>query len=346
MSHVQKCPGPLSRRALLKIGGLSMGALAGGGAGPSLSRLLAAQEGSTRVDRDFSVILLWAAGGPSHLETFDLKPDAPQEYRGPFQPIQTNVPGIDICEGFPNLAKRADKFAIVRSLYHNRNEHSGGTSRLLSGYASVAANPSDGEYPEIGSIVARHLEDRVRDLPLYVGSNKFYGGGPAYLGPAYAPFMYSGDPNTKNFNVGNLTLSQEAAALLEKRTQLLASFDTFRREVDRAQSMSALDKFNQRALDLLTSSRTREAFDLSKEPDSLRDRYGRTTGGQSLLMARRLVEAGVRFVQITANFPVSKSVGVVGATNWDDPMRCRTISIRRPRRGRACRHRKRLRAPR
>lgn len=318
MSHVQKCPGPLSRRALLKIGGLSMGALAGGGAGPSLSRLLAAQEGSTRVDRDFSVILLWAAGGPSHLETFDLKPDAPQEYRGPFQPIQTNVPGIDICEGFPNLAKRADKFAIVRSLYHNRNEHSGGTSRLLSGYASVAANPSDGEYPEIGSIVARHLEDRVRDLPLYVGSNKFYGGGPAYLGPAYAPFMYSGDPNTKNFNVGNLTLSQEAAALLEKRTQLLASFDTFRREVDRAQSMSALDKFNQRALDLLTSSRTREAFDLSKEPDSLRDRYGRTTGGQSLLMARRLVEAGVRFVQITANFPVSKSVGVVGATNWDD----------------------------
>jgi len=318
MTSPRKCPGPVSRRALLKIGGLSLGALAGGGASPNLSRLFAAQDGASRVDRDFSVILLWAAGGPSHLETFDLKPDAPQEYRGPFKPIATNVPGIDICEGFPNLARRADKFAIVRSLFHNRNEHSGGTSRLLSGYASVAANPTDGEYPEIGSIVARRLEDEVRDLPLYVGTNKFYGGGPAYLGPAYAPFMVSGDPNAKTFSAGNLSLSQEAASLLQKRTQLLASFDTFRREVDRSQSMSALDKFNQRALDLLTSSRTREAFDLSKEPDALRDRYGRTTGGQSLLLARRLVEAGVRFVQITANFPVSKSVGVVGATNWDD----------------------------
>jgi hypothetical protein len=318
MMSPHKCPGPVSRRSLLKIGGLSLGALAGGGLAPNLSRLIAAQDGSRKVDRDFSVILLWAAGGPSHLETFDLKPEAPQEYRGPFNPIATNVPGIDICEGFPNLAKRADKFTILRSLYHNRNEHSGGTSRLLSGYASVAANPADGEYPEIGSIVARHLEDQVRDLPLYVGSNKFYGGGPAYLGPAYSPFMYSGDPNSKSFSVGNLSLSQDAASLLQKRTQLLASFDTFRRDVDRAQTMSALDKFNGRALDLLSSSRTREAFDLSKEPDALRDRYGRTTGGQSLLLARRLVEAGVRFVQITANFPVSKSAGVVGATNWDD----------------------------
>ncbi|MGE0759852.1 MAG: DUF1501 domain-containing protein [Pirellulaceae bacterium] len=318
MKPVLPCPGPVSRRQLLTIGGLSLGALASGGVAPNLSRVLAAQDGSSHIDREFSVILLWAAGGPSHLETFDLKPEAPQEYRGPFQPISTNVPGIDICEGFPNLARRADKFAIVRSLYHNRNEHSGGTSRLLSGYASIAANPADGEYPEIGSIVARHLERQVRDLPLYVGSNKFYGGGPAYLGPAYAPFMYSGDPNGKNFSVGNLSLSQDAASLLQKRTQLLASFDNLRREVDRAQTMTALDKFNRRALDLLTSSRTRHAFDLAQEPDDLRDRYGRTTGGQSLLLARRLVEAGVRFVQITANFPVSKSVGVVGATNWDD----------------------------
>jgi hypothetical protein len=313
-----KCPGPIHRRSLLKIGGLSLGALAGGGLAPNLSRILAAQDGAALADREFSVILLWAAGGPSHLETFDLKPAAPAEYRGPFSPIATNVPGIEICERLPNLARQADKFALVRSLHHNRNEHSGGTSRLLSGYASVAANPADGEYPEIGSIVARHLEDQVRDLPLYVGTNKFYGGGPAYLGAAYSPFMYSGDPNGKNFNVGNLSLSQEGATLLEKRTQLLASFDSFRRDVDRANTMSALDKFNQRALDLLTSARTRQAFDLSQEPDALRDRYGHTTGGQSLLLARRLVEAGVRFVQITANFPVSKSVGVVGATNWDD----------------------------
>ncbi len=312
------CPGPMNRRTLLQIGGLSLGALASGGVTPNLPQLLAAQDGSSQVDRDFSVILLFAAGGPSHLETFDLKPNAPAEYRGPFNPIATSVPGMQICELLPNLAKQADKFAIVRSLFHNRNEHSGGTNRMLSGYASVAANPADGEYPEMGSIIARHLEDRTRDLPLYVATNKLYGGGPAYLGPAYSPFMFSGNPNDKNFSVGNLSLSQDAAGLLHKRTQLLAKFDTLRREVDRAQTMSALDKFNGRAVDLLTSSRTREAFDLSREPDKLRDRYGRTTGGQSLLLARRLVEAGVRFVQITANFPVSKETGVVGATNWDD----------------------------
>jgi hypothetical protein len=313
-----RCPGPIHRRSFMQIGGLSLGALAGGAAAPNLSRLFAAQAGAKKVERDFSVILLWAGGGPSHMETFDLKPEAPQEYRGPFRPIATNVPGIDICEALPNLAKRADKFAIVRSLFHNRNEHSGGTGRLLSGYASVAANPTDSEYPEVGAVVARHLEDQVRDLPLFVGTGKFYGGGPAYLGPAYSPFVYTGDPNNAKFNVGNLSLTQDAASLLQKRAQLLSSFDTFRREVDRSQSMSALDKFNQRALDLLTSARTRDAFDLSKEPDSVRDRYGRTTGGQSLLLARRLVESGVRFVQIAANFPVGKDVGVVGATNWDD----------------------------
>lgn len=312
------CPGPVNRRAFMSLGGLSFGALAAGGINPGLSQLLAAQEGASKVDREFSVILLYAGGGPSHMETFDLKPTAPAEYRGPFNPIATNVPGVEICELLPNLAKHADKFAIVRSLFHNRNEHSGGTNRLLSGYASVAANPTDGEYPEIGSIVAQHLENKVKDLPLYVATNKLYGGGPGFLGPAYSPFMYSGDPNSPKFNVGNLTLTQDAASLLNKRVQLLQSFDNVRREIDRAQTMSALDKFNQRAVDLLTSPRTREAFDLSREPDKLRDRYGRTTGGQSLLLARRLVEAGVRFVQISANFPVSKETGVVGATNWDD----------------------------
>lgn len=318
LENAAACGGPVDRRTFMKIGGLSLGALAAGSTNPQLARLLAAEQAGTSVDRDFSVILLWAAGGPSHLETFDLKPHAPPEYRGPFQPISTNVPGIEITELLPRLATMADKYSIVRSLFHNRNEHSGGTSRFLSGYASVAENPSDGEFPEIGSIVARHFEDQVRDLPLYVGSNKFYGGGPAFLGPAYAPFMYSGDPNNPKFNVGNLTLTPAAAAALHKRTELLRQFDTLRREVDRTQTMSAVDRFHQLALDMLTSSRTRQAFDLSQEPDAIRDRYGRTTGGQSLLLARRLVEAGVRFVQITANFPISKESSVLGATNWDD----------------------------
>jgi hypothetical protein len=257
-----------------------MGALASG-MQPNLAQLLASEAQSPAADREFSVILLWAGGGPSHIDMFDLKPDAPAEYRGPFRPIETNVPGIEITERLPNLARLADKFAIVRSLFHNRNEHSGGTGRMLSGYASVAANPADAEFPEIGSIVAEHLESQVRDMPLFVASNKFYGGGPAFLGPAYVPFMYSGDPNGKSFGVGNLSLSREAAEKLHQRSELLKDFDSFRREIDRSQTMSALDKFNQRALELLTSTRTREAFDLSQEPESLRDRYGRTTGGQS-----------------------------------------------------------------
>ena len=228
------------------------------------------------------------------------------------------MPGIAISEQLPNLARRAGQFALVRSLFHNRNEHSGGTSRMLSGYASVAANPFQGEFPEIGSVVAQHLEDQVRDLPLFVASNAFYGGGPAFLGPAYVPFFFSGDPNSRTFSVGNLALGQEAAAGLHKRTELLQSFDTLRREIDRTRTMSALDKFNRRALELLTSPRTRQAFDLAAEDPRVRDRYGRTTGGQGLLLARRLVEAGVRFVQLSAHFPITKDVGVLGPTNWDD----------------------------
>src|SRR5439155_26386963 len=135
----------------------SLGALASG-ASLQLSDVLAAEERTPSVDNNFSVILLWAAGGPSHLETFDMKPDAPAEYRGEFRPIRTNVPGIDITELMPRLAQRADKFSIIRSLHHNRNEHSGGTARMLSGYASVAANPFQSEFPVISSSVAKHLE--------------------------------------------------------------------------------------------------------------------------------------------------------------------------------------------
>src|SRR5438876_8358969 len=162
------CSGPLDRRSWLKIGGLSLGALVTG-IEPSLVRLFAA-EGTRRgsLSKDFSVILFWANGGPSHLDTFDLKPDAPAEIRGPFRPIRTNVPGLHITERLPTLAKMADKFALVRSLHHNRAEHSGGTNRFLTGYPSVAANLNDSEFPDIGSVVGKQLEGQARDLPLYV----------------------------------------------------------------------------------------------------------------------------------------------------------------------------------
>lgn len=309
------CPGPVNRRVFLHIGGLGMGALAGG-LEPALSQLLAAEESGRKPNKDFSVILMWANGGPSHLETFDMKPEAPANYRGEFKPIHTKVPGFEICELLPNLAAMSDRFSVIRSLHHNRNEHSGGTCRFLSGYSATAANPSDAEYPEMASVVSKELEHTVRDIPLFVANTKFYGGGPAYLGAAYSPFLFRGDPNSKGFGVGDLTVADSALKDLQTRQKLLKTFDTFRRDFDRSNTMSALDRFNQRAVAMLTSSRTADAFDLSKEPDKVRDRYGRTSWGQGLLLARRLVESGVRLVQLQASFKLSKGAGRV--SNWDD----------------------------
>src|SRR3954454_7905801 len=191
------CTGPIDRRTWLKVGGLSLGALVTG-LEPTLADLFAAEQAGaprpTSIRKDFSVILFWANGGPSHIDTFDLKPDAPAEIRGPFRPIQTNVPGLLITERLPRLAKMADRFALVRSLHHKRGEHSGGTNRFLTGYSSVAANLNDSEFPDVGSVVAKQLAGRSGEVPVYVGDTKFYGSGPAYLGPAYAPFMPTPSP--------------------------------------------------------------------------------------------------------------------------------------------------------
>src|SRR5437016_476087 len=171
------CSGPLDRRRWLQIGGLSLGALVTGN-GPNLAQLFAAEQAAAprrrSLSKDFSVILFWANGGPSHLETFDLKPEAPAEIRGPFRPIRTKVPGLHITEHLPILAKMADKFALVRSLHHQRAEHSGGTHRFLTGYPSVASDLNNAEYPDIGSVVARQLEGQGSEVPVYVGNTKFY----------------------------------------------------------------------------------------------------------------------------------------------------------------------------
>src|SRR5438477_7797585 len=146
---VEICRGPLDRRTWLRVGGLSLGALASGSL-PGLSSLLAAEATGGAGD-EFSVILFWANGGPSHIDLFDLKPEAAAEYRGSFRPTRTNVPGIEINELLPRLSKMADKFTLIRSLHHERNEHSGGTHRFLSGHPSKAANLNDAEFPEVGS---------------------------------------------------------------------------------------------------------------------------------------------------------------------------------------------------
>ncbi|MBM4070998.1 MAG: DUF1501 domain-containing protein [Planctomycetes bacterium] len=324
------CSGPLDRRSWLRIGGLSLGALVSG-LQPSLARLLAAEAaGRGGLSRDFSVILFWANGGPSHLDLFDLKPNAPAEIRGPFRPIRTRVPGMEITELLPTLAGMADRFTLVRSLHHTRGEHSGGTHRLLTGYSSIAANLQDAEYPDIGSIVSKQLESQRRDVPVYVGNTKFYGSGPAYLGPAYAPFMPSPNPQSSTGNNtydpvplyltessrANLVLTPDGAITLRRRHDLLRSLDTLPRALDRPGTLASFDGFQRRAVELLAGRRTREAFDLSREHLRTRQRYGDTHWGKSLLTTRRLVEAGVRFVQCQATYRLRPETG--RTSNWDD----------------------------
>lgn len=320
------CNGPLDRRTWLKLGGLSLGTLCTGPA-PNLARLLAAPAPS----RDFSVILFWAHGGASHHETFDLKPSAPAEIRGEFRPIRTNVPGIDICEHLPRLARLADKYTLLRSLYHERGEHSGGTHRFLTGHSSIAANLPNAENPELGAVVARHLHASQRgDIPLFVGDSQFYGGGPAYLGKAYAPFMLN--PNNPISASGNNTyepipifprsddesveLAADSTLRLQHRAGLLEHLDRFRRAAGTSGAMDTWERHHRQAVEILSSSKTRDAFDLDREPEHVRQRYGDNHWGKSLLTCRRLVEAGVRFVQCQATYRVPASIA--RTTSWDD----------------------------
>src|SRR5262245_1806440 len=346
------CRGPIGRRTWLTVGGISLGALASGGL-PGLASLLAAEADSSdqseKRDDDFSVILFWANGGPSHIDLFDLKPQAPAEYRGPFRPIRTSVPGMEINEHLPKLAKMAERFTLLRSLNHERNEHSGGTHGFLTGYASRAANLNDADFPEIGSSVAEQLgrrgplaprTDNVvsrsatttvgnSDVPPFVANTKLYGSGPAYLGPAYAPYMPSPNPlsSTGNneydpipiYSAGggrNLTIDSEGLVTLRRRRDLWQSLDGLPRALDPSGMMSAMDVFHGRALEMLASRRAREAFDLSREDSRTAQRYGDTHWGKSLLTCRRLVEAGVRFVQCQVEYRLPAEIG--RTSNFDD----------------------------
>jgi len=330
--HRRLCPGPLDRRSWLRIGGLSWGALAGGVV-PSLADALRAESVAAenrRAQDDFSVILFWANGGPSHLDLFDLKPDAPTEYRGPFRPIETRVPGMRITELLPRIAGLGDKFSLIRSLHHNRNQHSGGTHRFLTGYESVAANLPRSEYPDLGSVVSRRLQVGSRGIPVYVGNTSFYGGGAAYLGPGCEAYMPAANPLTASGNNSydpvpiyqessrnsDLQISPQGILNLRRRQSLRRTLDRLPERLDSARGMASLDLFHQRAFDVLASGRARRAFDLHRESETTRRRYGDTHWGKSLLTCRRLVEAGVRFVQCQATFRLKPSTG--RTSNWDD----------------------------
>jgi hypothetical protein len=289
------CDG-LSRRSFLQLGAAGMASF-------GLGELLWARQASAQAAKDTRVILMWLDGGPSHLDLYDLKPDAPPEYRGFWRPIRTIVPGMEISELFPKQAKVADKFSIVRSLYHDNGDHFAGAHIMLTGRWGATGADTNGRSPGIGAITARLAGPRRAGMPAHVaipyamsiGIRPGYFGA-NYVGRHFDPFETDGDPNQKNFQVRNLTLPGGLTVdRLGNRRTLRTSFDTLRREIDASGSFESLSHFEQQAYELVTSQEVRKAFDLSAEDDKLRDRYGRNSWGQSTLLARRLAEAGVTF---------------------------------------------------
>ncbi|MGI9516482.1 MAG: DUF1501 domain-containing protein [Pirellulaceae bacterium] len=292
------CPGNvLSRRNLLTVGAI-------GGIGLTLTdffRIKSAQadqktyestEGSAK-----SVIFIYLPGGMAQQETFDPKPYAPLEYRGPLQSIGTNVSGVRLGQFLPETAKIVDKLTIVRSMTHGEAAHERGTHNMFTGYRPSPAL----QYPSIGSVVSHEFGPR-NNLPPYVcipnQPNPY--AGPGYLNDAFAGFSIGDDPARNNFRVRDLQLPGGVdTERFAKRRRLLDQVNQHFRQRENDQSLDAVDTFYERAYSLVSSQQARDAFDIKQEEDGMRDAYGRNTAGARMLLARRLVEAGVRFVTLT-----------------------------------------------
>lgn len=294
----------MTRRALLRAGVLGF---AGGLTLPQLLRAQAAAAPGAAVADDLSIILVWLDGGPPQHETYDPKPDAPVEFRGPLKAINTAVPGVQVSELLPKHAELMKHLAILRSVHHDNGDHFAAAHWMLTGYLGSNAVNLAPQYPSAASIIAKVKGSKRSGMPAYVGLPNTHSvglapgyHGAAYLGVAYNPFSADGDPNSDGYSVPNLALPAGVdVARFDDRRTLLTSFDNARRDIDGTGLMDGLDRFGQEAYQMVTGPAARAAFDLSKEDPRLRDRYGRHQWGQSALLGRRLVEAGVRFVTLT-----------------------------------------------
>ena len=270
------------RRDFMRIGSL-------GSLGLTLSGAL---RGGAK--KDISCILVWQSGGNPHTDTFDMKPDAPLEIRGEFKPISTNVPGIQVCEHLPFTARQADKFTILRSMKSKENNHERAINYLLTGYLPLPTL----EFPSMGSVVSKELGAK-NGMPPYVAvPNTFPSYGAGFLGGAYNPFI-AGDANVSGYRVRDLALPADVDwSRVGNRKYLLNQMDAKFKAIETSPDFGAMDAFEQRAYDLLSSPVAKKAFDIQAEPEALREQYGRTPVGQGCLLARRLVESGVRFVTV------------------------------------------------
>ena len=276
------------RRDFLKLG-------TGGLLGLGLADLLRLEARAEKVKhKATSVIMVWLAGAPSTIDMWDLKPDAPEGIRGEFKTIATSAKGVAICELLPKVAKVMDSCALVRSLHHNIPEHGVGTIYMTTGNKPSPAL----EYPALGSLASRLLPAPT-GVPSYVTFSGFRSTGPGYLGSAYSAFEVEGNPQQGKLRVQGISLPDGFSTTdLGNRDKLRNKFDATFKALDKADLSASLDKFHQQALDILRSDATRKAFHLDDEKPATRDSYGRTPFGQSALAARRLVEAGARFVTI------------------------------------------------
>jgi len=304
----------MQRREFLRAGLTGFGSLSL----PGLMRLRATAGPSGSGGRT-AVILVWLRGGASHLETYDPKPEAPSDYRGPYGTIATQTPGLAVSELLPRHAQFSKKFAVLRSMAHTGGGHPAGSLQLLSGDPDVQDKLKP-VFPDFMSVAHYLRAGPARTLPNYVGVNpvvrydNFTIAGPGYLGSSYEPFAVTGDPNAPHFEVPNIGLREgQQSERLHVRIELRKQLDQLRRDVDRSDLMQAMDAYETQALDLLTSSTAARAFDVNLEPDPVRDRYGRNQWGQQCLLARRLVEAGVDIITTTFDGPLCGRVA-----NWDD----------------------------
>jgi Protein of unknown function (DUF1501) len=294
----------LTRRRLLQVGGLGL-------LGLNLPSLLrASAPGNTKRARAKSVIFLHQYGGPGHIDTFDMKPDAPDQIRGEYRPIASKVPGVQVCERLPRIARIMDKVTLIRSMRHEMKNHNSAGYYSLTGYAP----PTDDQrlrdsrelFPAYGSIVDRLAPASQAGVPSFVSYPHVIRDGSitpgqhaSFLGQTYDPFFIGQDPNSPDFRLPELSLPDNLTPdRLENRRELMRLIDQQTDLLEHSARAQGINAHYQRALTMVTAPNFRRAFDLASEPASVRDRYGRTTYGQGCLLARKLVEAGVRFVTV------------------------------------------------
>lgn len=310
-----------SRRSILKLGGLGLSGL---WSAAHLGGLRGEDPSSTGSARAKRVIFLHQYGGPSHIDTFDMKPQAPDGVRGEFQPITSAVPGVPVCEHLPRWGSQLDRWAQVRSVHHDMKNHNPACYYSLTGKRpptdDIRLRDTLELYPAYGSTVAKFSKP-AQGVPTFVSYPHILRDGAiapgqhaSFLGKQFDPYFFPNDPNASDFALPELQLPSDLdMGRLQRRRDLVKLIDEDRRLIETSTEAQGLEALQEQAMQILSSTGLRDALDLSREDAALRDAYGRTTYGQSCLLARRLIESGVRFVTVY----FSKGIGGNGSEGWD-----------------------------